>query len=337
MRILVTGGAGYIGSFTTRALLDRGHDVVVYDNLQYGHPEALSADGPPVPELVVADLADAAALDRTMDNAGFDAIIHFAAYIETGESMKNAGRFFANNTGNAMTLLNAAARHGIGQFVFSSTAGVYGSPAPEHLPISEAVPVHPESPYAESKVLVERMLPWYEQVHGIRCVPIRYFNAAGAALDGSMGQDHEPATHLLTVAIKAALGQIEPFPLFGDDYPTPDGTCIRDYIHVLDLATAHLAALDYLGNGGTYRVFNAGVGRGYSNWDVINTLKRISGTDFPVEIRPRRAGDPVELVADSSRLRNELGWEPVHSDLDTIVRSAWEWHSTHPQGYTPSE
>lgn len=313
--------------------MERGHEVVVYDNLEFGHRSALTAGDTTGPRLITADLADTEALNRCLSNQRFDAVVHFAAYIETGESMKNAARFFANNTGNAINLLNVAARHGVGQFVFSSTAGVYGSAAREDLPISEEAQIHPESPYAESKVLVERMLPWYEQVHGMRCVPIRYFNAAGAALDGSMGQDHEPATHLLTVAIKAALGQINPFPLFGDDYPTPDGTCIRDYIHVLDLANAHVAALNYLEAGGTYRVFNAGIGRGYSNWDVINALKRISAVDFPVEVRGRRAGDPVELVADSSRLRNELGWEPHHSDLDTIVRSAWEWHRTHPHGY----
>lgn len=325
MRVLVSGGAGYIGSFTTRALQDQGHQVVVYDNLSYGHPEAITAP------LIRADLADVATLDRVLAEGAFDAIIHFAAFIETGESMRDAAPFFQNNTGNSITFLNAAARHGVRQFVFSSTAGVYGNPA--YLPIDEAAPLAPESPYAESKVLVERLLPWYERVHGIRSVILRYFNAAGAAPDGSMGQDHEPATHLLTVAIKAALGMIDPFPLFGDDYPTPDGTCIRDYIHVLDLASAHLLALEALAAGSRSRTFNVGTGTGYSNRQVIDAVRRISEVEFPLVVHPRRAGDPVELVADASLLRDELGWQPEYSALDTIVGSAWEWHRTHPRGY----
>ena len=312
MRVLVTGGAGYIGSFTTRALQAAGHDVVVFDNLQFGHREATSAP------LVVGDLADADALDACMREARFDAVIHFAAYIEAGESMENAGKFFANNTANAVNLLNAVARHHIPQLVFSSTAGVYGMPG--RLPISEADTAVPINVYAESKLLVERMLPWYELVHGIRSVALRYFNAAGGALDGSHGQDHYPATHLLTVAIQSALGERE-FTLFGDDYPTRDGTCIRDYIHVLDLASAHVAALAYLEQGGTFDIFNVGSGVGYSNWDVINALKGISGKEFPVRIGPRRAGDPAELVADSSKLQETIGWRAENSDLgyDCVV------------------
>src|SRR5947209_4347773 len=215
MRVLVTGGAGYIGSFTTRALQAAGHEVVVYDNLRFGHREAVDA------ELVVGDLADSAALDACMSAGVFDAVIHFAAFIEAGESMENAGKFFENNTANAINLLNATARHGIRNLVFSSTAGVYGMPV--ELPIRESDPAIPINVYAESKLLVERMLPWYELIHGIRSVALRYFNAAGAALDGSMGQDHQPPTHLLTVAIEAAMGKRQPFILFGDDYRTPDG------------------------------------------------------------------------------------------------------------------
>jgi UDP-glucose 4-epimerase len=325
MRVLVTGGAGYIGSFTARALQQAGHDLVVFDNLHFGHRESVRA------EVAVGDLANTAALDNCLDQGRFDAVIHLAASIEAGESMEDAARFFQNNTANAVNLLNATVRHGVGRLVFSSTAGVYGKPA--RVPIKESDPAIPINVYAESKLLVERMLPWYETVHGLRSVALRYFNAAGAALDGSMGQDHQPPSHLLTVAINAASGKKTPLVLNGDDYPTPDGTCIRDYIHVLDLAMAHVVALDYLAGGGTFDIFNVGSGRGYSNWDVINTLKRISGVDFPVVIGPRRPGDPAELVADSTKLQGQLGWKPECSELETIVSSAWEWHHRHPNGY----
>lgn len=328
MRIFVTGGAGYIGSFTTKALQAAGHDVVVYDNLSFGHREAIDA------ELIVADLSNTAALNEAL-STGFDAIIHFAASIEAGESMVHADRFFQNNVANSINLLNAAVRHGIENLVFSSTAAVYGDDVA--LPITETEPTVPSNTYGETKLMVEHMLPWYDRVHKLRSVSLRYFNAAGGAPDGSMGQDHEPATHLITVAIKAALGIIPVFPLFGDDYPTPDGTCIRDYIHVLDLASAHIAALDHLARGGASDVFNVGTGHGHSNWDVINTLRRISGVDFPIDIQPRRPGDTIELAADASKLRRQLGWEPRYSDLDTIVGSAWEWHRTHPQGYATPE
>jgi UDP-glucose 4-epimerase len=324
MRILVTGGAGYIGSFTTRALQAAGHEVVIYDNLAFGHRRAVDA------ELVIGDLADIEKLDSCMQS-GIDAVIHFAAFIEAGESMENAGKFFENNTANAIQLLNSAARHGVSRLVFSSTAGVYGDPV--RIPIKESDPAVPINVYAESKLLVERMLPWYQSVHGVQSVALRYFNAAGAALDGSHGQDHNPASHILSIAIEAAQDVRPCFPLFGTDYPTRDGTCTRDYIHVLDLASAHVLALDYLKESERFDVFNVGSGKGWSNWDVINSLKRISGVDFPVEIRSRRAGDPVELVADSTQLQETLGWKPQNSDLDTIVSTAWQWVQSHPNGY----
>lgn len=327
MRVLVTGGAGYIGSFTVRSLLEAKHEVTVYDNLSYGHVEAV----PSHVELVEGDISDTGALDRCLGTQTFDAIIHFAAYIEAGESMIDAGRFFANNTGNAILLLNAAIRHDVPQIVFSSTAGVYGNPV--DLPIKESDPTVPTNVYAESKLLVERMLPWYEQVYGLRGVALRYFNAAGAALDGSMGQDHEPATHIITVAIQTALGQRERFTLYGDDYPTEDGTCIRDYIHVLDLASAHVMALNYLHEDGRSEVFNVGTGQGHTNRDVVRAVKHISGVEFPVDIGPRRPGDPSTLIADATKLRQQVGWKPLYSDLDTIIGSAWKWHGSHPEGY----
>src|SRR5947209_16049032 len=326
MRILVPGGAGYIGSFTVRALQDAGHDIVVYDNLSYGHPRAL-----PDVELVRGDVGDAEALDACLGSGSFDAIMHFAAFIEAGESMRDAARFFANNTGNDITLLNAAARHGVKTFVFSSTAGLYGHPV--RLPIKESDPTVPTNVYAASKLLVEQMLPWYETVYGIRSVSLRYFNAAGAALDGSMGQDHEPASHIITIAIQTALGLRPAFSLFGDDYPTKDGTCVRDYIHVLDLASAHVAAVEHLGAAGASDVLNIGSGDGFTNWEVVHTVQRISGVDFPVENKSLPPGDQVELITGSTKLREQLGWRPQNSDLETIVRTAWEWHRTHPHGY----
>jgi UDP-glucose 4-epimerase len=325
VRVLVPGGAGYIGSFTVDALQRAGHEVVVFDNMAFGHRQAIDA------ELVAGDLGDMAAVDACFERYQFDAVIDFAAWIEAGLSMQDAGRFFLNNTGNAIHVLNAMVKHGVAKLVFSSTAAVYGDPTT--IPVVETDPKQPVNVYGDSKLLVERMLPWYELVHGLRSVPLRYFNAAGAALDGSKGQDHQPASHLITLAIMTALGRQEKFVLFGDDYPTRDGTCIRDYIHVLDLASAHVAALHHLEAGGKSDAFNIGTGVGSSVWEIINTLRRVSGVDLPVEVGPRRPGDPAELVADSTKLQTTLGWKPEYSDLETIVGSAWKWHSSHPGGY----
>jgi UDP-glucose 4-epimerase len=324
MRVIVTGGAGYIGSFVTRLLQDDGHSVVVIDNLSYGHREAISAP------LEVVDLSDVQALDEIFRRYQPTAVMHLAASIEVNESVLDPGKYFVNNTANTALLLDIMARHHIKHLVFSSTAAVYGEP--DYLPIPETAPTRPTSPYGASKLLTELSLPWYTSAYGLRSITLRYFNAAGAALDGSMGEDHEPATHLITVAIQAALGQ-RSFTLFGNDYPTPDGTCIRDYIHVLDIARAHLVALDYLHNGGESATYNVGTGHGYSNWEVIEAVKRVSGVDFPVTVGPRRAGDPAQLVADPSKLERELGWRAQYSDLETIVASSWRWHSTHPYGY----
>jgi UDP-glucose 4-epimerase len=325
VRVLVTGGAGYIGSFTVDALQAEGHEVVVFDNLSYGHREAVSA------EIVVGDLADEVRLRECLAERKFEAVIHFAGSIEAGISMVEAGRFFANNVSNSITLLNAAQDASIQHIVFSSSAGVYGDP--ERVPIKETDATVPINAYAETKLLVERILVWYEKVHGMRSVSLRYFNAAGAALDGSKGQDHQPATHILSVAIETALGQREVFPLFGDDYDTPDGTCIRDYIHVLDLASAHVKALGYLRDGGANEILNVGAGHGYSNREVIASVQQKSSVDFAVETRPRRPGDPSRLIADVDRIHQVLNWRAEHSNLDTIVGSAWEWLRTHPHGY----
>lgn len=328
MKILVTGGAGYIGSFVTRQLQEEHHDVVVVDNLSYGHEEAVSA---PIEK---ADLGDTGSLNDIFTRHRPEAVMHLAAFIEVNESSENPARYFRNNTANTALLLEAMIRHECPYFVFSSTAAVYGTP--DTIPIAETASTGPDSPYGASKLLTELSLPWYGQAHGLKTICLRYFNAAGAALDGSAGQDHQPATHLVTSAIKAALGQSH-FTLFGDDYDTEDGTCIRDYIHVLDISAAHVVALTHLSDGGAGGTYNVGTGHGLTNLQVVNTVKQISGVDFEVTLGPRRPGDPPRLVADASRLERELGWQARHSELETIVRSSWLWQSTHPEGYHSRE
>lgn len=324
MKILVTGGAGYIGSFVCRLLKEDGHDIVVVDNLVFGHRSAVEA------EVEVGDLVDAAFIDRVFVRHRPEAVMHLAAWIEAGESVRDPAKYFTNNTGGTAALLQAMVRHGARSLVFSSTAAVYGSPETSQL--NESSPTRPDSPYGLSKLLTEMSLPSYTHAYDLRTITLRYFNVAGAALDGSMGGDHEPATHLITSAIKAALGQRK-FTLFGDDYGTQDGTCVRDYIHVLDIAGAHVTALSHLNAGGKSSTYNVGVGQGHTNWQVIDMVKRISGVDFEVTRGLRRPGDPAALVADASLLRTNLGWQPKYSDLQTIVESAWKWQSQHPSGY----
>lgn len=328
MKILVTGGAGYIGSFVSRQLQDEGHDVVILDDLSYGHREAVTA---PIEEVNLGDLPS---IDDVFERHQPQAVMHIAAFIEVNESAENPAKYFRNNTANTALLLEAMVSHDCPYLVFSSTAAVYGTP--NTIPIVEDAPTVPDSPYGASKLLTELSLPWYQQANGLKAVRLRYFNAAGAALDGSAGQDHQPATHLVTSAIKAALGQTS-FTLYGDDYDTPDGTCIRDYIHVLDISAAHVVALAHLTSGGSGGTYNVGTGRGLSNLEVIDTVKRISGIDFDVIKGRRRPGDPVRLVADASKLERDLGWKPCHSELETIVGSSWLWHSTHPDGYVSKE
>jgi UDP-glucose 4-epimerase len=318
MKILVTGGAGYIGSHMLRTLGEKGHDVVVYDNLSSGH-EASVLYG----RLVVADLSDTETLGNLFEAEKFDAVMHFAAHIEVGESVRNPLKYYRNNFSNALNLIGTCVKSGVNKFVFSSTAAVYG--VPDTVPITEKAPVRPVNPYGSSKAMVERVLDDTGLATGLRYVSLRYFNAAGADPQGRIGEMHDPETHLIPLAIKAAMGKYKAFGIFGTDYDTPDGTCIRDYIHVDDLTDAHVLALDHLASGNDSGVFNCGYGRGYSVREVVETARKVTGIDFPVRETGRRAGDPPSLVADSSKLRKELGWNPSHDNLEYIIKTAWEW------------
>ncbi len=327
MTIMVTGGAGYIGSHTVAHLAERGRAVVVVDSLEFGHREAIG-DVP----LVVADIADADALTKVIADHDVESVIHFAAYKAAGESMHEPGRYFTNNVGGTTALLETLRRTNVDKIVFSSTCAVYGSP--ETLPVGEGEAIHPESPYGESKYLVERILGWYDTSHGIRSVPLRYFNAAGASFDASIGEDSTFTLNLVPLVMQAALGQ-RPLRVFGRDYPTPDGTNIRDYVHVVDLADAHLRALEYLEAGHPSTTINLGTGRGSSVFEVIEAAKRQSSIDIAFEVADRRPGDPVALYAETTKARQVLGWTARYG-LDDIVGTAWAWHATHPAGYAPS-
>ena len=322
---LVTGGAGYVGSHLVSALVGRGDEVVVLDDLRQGHRGAV----PEGTALVVADLADAPRLAEVFAGWRFDAVFHFAALSLVGESMREPLRYLVENPGNSLRLAEAAAKAGVTRFVLSSTAALFGDP--ERVPIEEEARLLPTNPYGESKLMVERGLDWADRIHGLRSACLRYFNAAGAEPGGRIGEDHEPETHLVPLAIGAALGTRPPLTVFGDDYPTPDGTCIRDYIHVSDLAEAHLRVLDRLEHGSCR--YNLGTGTGYSVKQVIEAVERIGGRPVPHSYGPRRAGDPAVLVASSERLRRDTGWAPRFGALDDIVRTAWAWHEAHPRGY----
>jgi len=327
MRVLVTGGAGYIGSTTAAALLQAGHAVTIFDNIQRGHRAAV----PPDAAMVVGDFGDPAAIRSALTAGTFDAVIHFGAFIEAGESMRDPGTFFANNVANSITLLNVIVEADVERVIFSSSAGVYGEP--QRTPITEEHPLNPVNVYGETKMLVERMLRWYGERRGLRWVALRFFNAAGATPD--RGEDHHPETHLIPLVLQVPLGQRDSIAIFGNDYPTADGTCVRDYVHVQDLAAAHVLALGQCDRGGG--VFNLGTGIGFSNTEIVAAARRVTGHPIPVEMQPRRPGDPAVLVASAARAHSVLGWQPQHSDLETIVASAWEWHSTHPHGYGDRE
>lgn len=319
MKVLVTGGAGYIGSFMTKALLEGGHSVIVVDSLERGYKEMIDTRA----TLVAGDIGDPTFLNNTLQ-AGFDVVIHFAGYISVGESMKEPEKYFRNNTFVSLQLLEGMRQTGIKNIIFSSTAAVYGNPLQS--PIPEDHQTKPTSVYGESKLMTEHMLRWYQEIYGINFVALRYFNACGAELDGSMGEQHNPETHIIPNAIVSAL-QNKPFSLFGKDYKTPDGTCIRDYIHVKDLITAHVLAMQKLKKepGGFF--YNVGTGIGFSNKEVIDMVKKVTGRDFPVSVEDRRDGDADTLVANASRIQKELGFSPKHSDLQTIAESAWKWHA----------
>ncbi|MBI4032975.1 MAG: UDP-glucose 4-epimerase GalE [Candidatus Blackburnbacteria bacterium] len=327
MKAAVVGGAGYIGSFTSHALRDAGWDVVIIDDLSSGHKEAVA--GLRLEKIdVVKQERELAILFETEK---FDAVFHFAALIQMEESMKDPALYFRHNIGGSINVLEAARTGGAKRFIFSSTAGVYGNP--QKLPIPEEHPKNPTNPYGESKVMVERTLAWYFKIFGISSVSIRYFNAAGASLDGKTGEDHPKESHLMPRIIRSVLRN-EEITVFGNDYETRDGTCIRDYVHVLDLATAHIKALEYLeGREGTF-AFNTGTGQGHSNLEVIKMVEQVSGKKVQYSIGPRREGDAANLVADPTKAQKELGWKPRFSDLETIVKSAWAWHRKNPNGYS---
>lgn len=318
MRILVTGGAGYIGSHVVKALGERGHDLITYDNLSYGRREAVLYG-----KLIMGDLSDIDRLRALFDEFKPEAVMHFAALIVVPESVKDPLRYYSNNFCNTLNLLKVCLEKEVKRFIFSSTAAVYG--IPEEIPVSENAPLKPINPYGMSKVMVENALSDISKISDLRYVSLRYFNVAGADPLARIGQWRKDATHLITVAVKTALRKRQSLEIFGIDYPTPDGTCIRDYIHVEDLAEAHLVALDYLMDGGDSGVFNCGYGHGYSVREVVEAVKKVTGSDFKVIETGRREGDPPQLVADSSKLRRVMNWKPRYDDLEYIVRTAYEW------------
>ncbi|MBQ9527780.1 MAG: UDP-glucose 4-epimerase GalE [Fretibacterium sp.] len=327
MAVLVCGGAGYIGSHNVKALLDRGEDVIVLDNLWTGHRAAV----PEGVKFYEGDVRDGALLDRVMSEQNIESVIHFCACSLVGESMEKPLLYFNNNVGGMQSLLEAMQRNGVDKIVFSSSAAVYGEP--KRVPILEDDETIPTNPYGESKRMMERMMHWVGQRYGIRYVSLRYFNVAGAYHDGGIGEDHRNETHLVPLILQVPLGKREHITVYGDDYPTKDGTCIRDYVHIEDLAEAHLLALKYLRDGGESEIFNLGSGDGYSVMEMIDAAREATGRDIPLEIGARRAGDPARLVADSTKARTVLGWSPKVTAMKDIIASAWRWHSTHPNGY----
>lgn len=319
MKILVTGGAGYIGSFMVKHLVERGDEVVVTDSLERGHKEAID----PRAKFYQGNLLDKNFVATIFSENKFDAVINFAGFISMGESMENPYIYFQNNVFSALNLMEEMVKTGGNNFIFSSSAGVYGNPL--NLPIPEDHPANPENPYGESKLMVEKLMKWYQKTHGLNSVALRYFNAAGAALDGSMGEKHSPESHIIPNIINSLL-ENKPFNLFGNDYKTKDGTCVRDYIHVLDLVDAHVLAIEKLkSNPGNY-IYNVGTGNGYSNKDIVGAIEKASGKKVSVQVSPRRPGDADELVADVIKIKSELNFNPKYSDLETIVSSAWQWH-----------
>jgi UDP-glucose 4-epimerase len=332
MRILVTGGAGYIGSHAVRYLGSLGHEVFVYDNLIYGHRAAV-----PAASLTIGDLHDRKLLEQTLIGRKIDAVMHFAAFAQVNESVTDPAKYFHNNVVGTLSLLEAMRAVGVKTIVFSSTTATYG--VPDRMPITEAVPQKPINPYGYTKLVVEQALTDYSAAYGFSFAALRYFNASGASPTGDIGEDHTPETHLIPLVLQVALGQRDKIMMFGDDYPTRDGTCVRDYIHVDDLASAHALALDKLGAGGpgTSLRLNLGIGLGYTVREVVDACRKVTGHAIPAVVAPRREGDPPELVADSSAAKRELGWKPRYERIEEIVETAWRWHKSHPRGYATRE
>lgn len=325
MKILVTGGAGYIGSITSAELVQAGHDVIVFDNLYQGHTAAV----PPEATFVAGDLADPRAVQQLFAaHPGIDGIMHFASYTLVGESMQQPLKYLRDNLVNAANLLEQAIAHDVRRFILSSTANLFDDP--QRMPIDETERIVPGSPYGESKFFIERLLHWFERLYGLRYACLRYFNACGDTPD--RGEDHDPETHLIPLVLQVALDQRPYITVYGDDYPTADGTCVRDYIHVVDLAQAHILAMEALDRLGS-RTYNLGNGEGFSVLEVIETARRVTGHPIPHVIGPRRPGDPAVLIASSQTIRRELGWQPRYPSLEDIMRSAWDWHCQHPHGY----
>lgn len=320
MHVLVTGGAGYIGSHMTKVLLDKGHEVTVVDNLERGFEDAIDARA----TFSKGDLRDKEFVGKLFSDNKFDGVIHFAAYIAVGESMQHPEIYFENNFSVALNILESMRKSGTNNIIFSSTAAVYGTPT--KLPINELDPKKPENPYGESKYMVEKLLSWMHQIYSINFVALRYFNASGASLDASTGERHEPETHIIPNVIKAAKEK-RAFKLFGDTYKTPDGSCVRDYIHVLDLCEAHILALEKLTKDGGKHFFNVGTGKGYSNKEIVAMVEKVSDDTITIETVEKREGDPDQLIADATKIQTELGFAPKHSDLETIIKTAWQWHN----------
>jgi UDP-glucose 4-epimerase len=321
MNILVTGGAGYIGSHVLKALLKEGHQVVTFDNLQKGYKKAVTGG-----KFVKGDLADKELLNQVMEKNQIEGVIHLAADSLVGESMENPGKYYRNNFANGINLLEAVVKNGVKNIVFSSTAAVYGEP--DQIPIKEDNQTEPTSTYGESKLFFEKALKRYDDIYDLKYVSLRYFNAAGADPEGEIGEAHDPETHLIPIVLQTALGIRDKIYIFGDDYPTRDGSCIRDYIHVNDLAAAHVLAVEALADGKESSIYNLGNGEGYSVKEVINTVKEVTGRDFEVKVSERRAGDPAVLIASSDKIQQELNWQPQYPELEKIISTAWKWHKS---------
>ncbi len=327
MAILVCGGAGYIGSHTVHVLIERGEKVVIVDNLQTGHVEAVN----PAAIFYRGDIRNAAALEKIFTENQIEAVIHFAANSLVGESVTNPLKYFNNNVGGMQTLLEAMVKFGVDKIIFSSTAAVYGEP--EKIPVTETAATNPTNPYGESKLIMEKIMRWVSRANGLKFVSLRYFNAAGALETGTLGEDHATETHLIPLILQVPLGRRDHITIFGDDYPTPDGTCLRDYVHVMDLASAHILALDYLRNGGSSEIFNLGNGRGFSVKEIIAAAEKVTGKKIKTEIGARRAGDPAQLIASSDKAKKILHWAPKFSSVEKIIEDAWNWHKNNPDGY----